>query len=136
MQALGTSLIPEKETSLHILLFKYEHGVHLVMEVPSPVTTQPRYFLSNFKIRCDVTHDRLCISCELPLNACVVYGNVAKHVRCMVTRLNYASTLCDIASNLEVGQRVQFAEASYTTAHSKLHPIVTVKILHVEPLAS
>ena len=65
--------------------------------------------LSSFEIRRDVRRGRLRISGEFPLNARVVYGIEAKHVRCIVTfsvtHLKSNSAACDIMSNL-VPQRV------------------------------
>ena len=51
---------------------------------------QHNYSLSNFEIGRDVTHGKLRILGELPLNVRVVYGIAAKHERCIVTRLKYA----------------------------------------------
>ena len=48
------------------------------------------------------------VDSKLPLNTRVVYRIAAKHERCMVTRLKYATSTaqCDIKSNLDLGQRV------------------------------
>ena len=53
-----------------------------------------------------VTSSRLHISDELPHNACVIYGIVAKHMFYGYLQGSTQSTGSDITSNLEIGQSV------------------------------